>query len=77
MLKTNIITQNNNLQLTIPDSYVGKELEVLVYAKEEINSGKIEKVNNAARFKGLFTEKEGEEFDQYLKQARSEWDGAI
>lgn len=84
MIKTIVIPQNNQLQLTIPNSYIGKEIEVLLYAKEELEK-EIEKVedkqpvktNNAARFKGLLTSEEADEFHIYLKQARSEWDRDI
>ena len=83
MIKTIVIPQNNQLQLTIPNSYIGKEIEVLLYAKEELEEEieKIEdkpvKINNAARFKGLLTSKEADDFHIYLKQARSEWDRDI
>ena len=33
MIKTIVTPKNNNLYLPIPDSYIGKEIEVLVYAK--------------------------------------------
>jgi hypothetical protein len=38
---------------------------------------KIPQTNNASRFKGLLTSEEAEKYDQYLKQARSEWDRDI
>ena len=84
MIKTIVIPQNNQLQLTIPNSYIGKEIEVLLYAKEELEkeTEKVEdkqpiKTNNVARFKGLLTSEEADEFHIYLKQARSEWDRDI
>ena len=36
MIKTVVIPQNNQLQLTIPNSYISKEIEVFLYAKEEL-----------------------------------------
>ena len=77
MIKTTLVSQSNNLPMYISNNYIGVELEVLVYAKDEINNNMVEKVKNAARFKGLFTETEATQFDQYLKQARSEWDRDI
>ena len=83
MIKTVVIPQNNQLQLTIPNSYIGKEIEVFLYAKEELveEVEKVEdkpvKVNNMARFRGLLTPEEADKFHIYHKQARSEWDRDI
>jgi|GEM_PF-2527658 len=35
MIKTTLTLKNNKLNLTVPKTYVGKELEILVYAKDE------------------------------------------
>ena len=32
------------------------------------------KTNNAAKYKGILTKEEGEKFNDYIKQARNEWD---
>ena len=77
MIKTVVTPRNNNIQLSVPNSYIGKEIEVLLYARDEINEEKPVKINNAARFKGLLTQEEAEKYHQYLKQARSEWDRDI
>ncbi len=57
MIKTVVIPQNNNLYLSIPNHYIGKEIEALLYAKEELDEEKATKPNNAARFKGMLTMK--------------------
>ena len=77
MIKTVVTPHNNNIQLAIPNSYIGKEIEVLLYARDELNEGKETRINNSARFKGLLTKEEAEKYHQYLKQARSEWDRDI
>lgn len=74
MIKTIVTPQNNELHLSIPNSYIGKEIEVLLYAKDELVEEKAAKRNNAARFKGLLTGEEADKYDVYLKQARKEWD---
>jgi len=77
MIRTVITPHNNNIQLSVPNSYIGKEIEVLLYAREELSEGKAINKNNAARFKGLLTGEEAEKYHQYLKQARNEWDRDI
>lgn len=58
MIKTIVVPESNTLQISIPNHYVGKEIEVLLYSTEEV-VGKIStKPNNASRFKGLFTSEE-------------------
>ena len=74
MIKTSVIPKNNSLYLTIPNSYVGKEIEVLLYSKDELLNQKPDKDANAARFKGLLTNEEADKYHSYLKQARNEWD---
>ena len=74
MIKTIVTPQNNDLHISIPNSYIGKEIEVLLYAKDELVEEKNGKKNNAARFKGLLTAEEANKYNVYLKQARKEWD---
>jgi len=46
-----------------------------LYAVDElVEEEKKATPNNAARFKGIFTKEEGERFNDYIKQARNEWD---
>jgi hypothetical protein len=37
MIRTIVKTDNNTLILSIPDRYIGKELEVIAFAKDEGN----------------------------------------
>lgn len=75
MIRTVIIPQQQNISITVPKDYIGKQIEVLLYAVDELIEGeKTVKVNNAAKYKGILSKEEGEKFNQYLNQARSEWD---
>lgn len=74
MIKTIVIPHNNNLNVAIPNNYIGKEIEVLLYAKDELIEEKVIKKSNAARFKGLLSNEEADKYDTYLKQVRNEWD---
>ncbi len=77
MIKTIVVPQNNYLQVAIPNSYIGKEIEVLLYSKEELMGEQTNKLGNASRFKGLLTEQEAEKYITYLNQARKEWERDI
>ena len=74
MIRTLIIPQQQNISIQVPKNYVGKQIEVLLYAVDELEEEKITTSNNASKYKGIFSKEEGEKFNQYLNQARSEWD---
>lgn len=77
MMKTVLIPEDNMLHLSIPDNYVGKEIEVLLYAKEELIEEKAAAGRNAARFKGLLSNEEADRYHAYLRQTRNEWNRDI
>ena len=75
MVRTLITPQQQNISILVPQNYVGRKIEVLLYAVDElIEDQKAARPNNAAKYKGIFSKEEGENFNEYLKQARNEWD---
>lgn len=44
---------------------------------KELMEDEAPQINNASRFKGLLTNEEAAKYDDYLKQARTEWDRNI
>ena len=73
MVRTIITPQNTDLHLTIPQKYVGKRVEVTFLDLDEIEN-KTVNTNNAARFKGLLTTQEADQYNTYLTKVRKEWD---
>ncbi len=79
MIKRTLVASESQIHIDIPNDYVGKQIEVLLYPSDEVLSeqklplGK----GNPALVKGILTEEEAAKFDEYLKQARSEWDRDI
>ncbi|HEX8462540.1 MAG TPA: hypothetical protein VF623_13965 [Segetibacter sp.] len=76
MTKTIITPEENNIVLAIPDAYVGKKLEVLMYAIEELAESKPVQ-NKMSAFKGTLTNEEAEQLHEYVKQSREEWNSNI
>ncbi len=75
MIRTVITPQQQSISIQVPENYIGKQIEVLLYAVDElVEEQKTTAPNNAAKFKGILSKEEGEQFNEYLKQARSEWD---
>jgi len=78
MLRTFVTPKNTDLHLSIPQDYVGKEVEVLVYATDELKEKK-SKAKKVSSLKGKLklSAKQSKEFHQYAKEIRNEWDRAI
>lgn len=76
MTKTTITPENNSVLLFIPENYVGKKLEVLMYEVEELTENKNSQKTMSA-YKGILTREEAEQLQEYVKQSREEWDNNI
>ncbi|CAN5590417.1 hypothetical protein BH11BAC3_BH11BAC3_21900 [soil metagenome] len=75
MIRTLVTPQQQNISILVPKNYVGRQIEVLVYAVDELVEEEKKSIpNNAAKYKGIFSKEEGEKFNDYIKQARNEWD---
>ncbi len=77
MIKTIVTPQNNKLSLSIPDSYIGKEIEVLLYAKDELLEEKATQKKSMSDFSGVLSEKEYHSLKEHTEKARKEWNRAI
>lgn len=77
MIKTVVTPQSNNLNLVIPDNYIGREIEVLLYAKDELEEEKIKPKKIMANFSGVLSEKDYQSLKSQTEQARKEWDRDI
>jgi hypothetical protein len=76
MIRTIITPDQADIQISVPPSYVGRKLEVMLYPVDELIEAVV-KTPGAKRpsdFAGTLSKEEGEKFHDYLKQARSEWD---
>ncbi len=78
MIRTLITPQQQNISIQVPQNYIGRQIEVLLYAVDElVEEEKNVAPTNAAKYKGIFSKEEGEKFNKYLNQARSEWERDI
>jgi hypothetical protein len=78
MIRTVVTPQNNNINLPIPVSYIGKKIEVLLYTFDEVTDESLELPSrNVADFKGFLTNDEADKYNQYLQNIRQEWDRNI
>ncbi len=80
MIRTIITPLNTDLHIDLPIDYIGKQLEVLVFATDETNkvNGKAKnKPGVMAQFWGVISKETGEEMHKHIEQSRSEWERDI
>jgi hypothetical protein len=77
MIKTIVTPQNNNLYLVIPNNYIGREIEVLLYAKDELQEEKVKPKKTMADFNGILSENDYQSLKTQTEQARTEWNRDI
>jgi hypothetical protein len=77
MIKTIVTPQNNSLHLVIPNNYVGREIEVLLYAKDELEEEKIKPKKTMADFTGILSENDYQSLKSHTEQGRKEWNRDI
>ncbi|MBC7655368.1 MAG: hypothetical protein H7098_12960 [Oligoflexus sp.] len=75
MIKTIIVPKDNHVNLIVPDNYIGKEVEVLLYRKDEIV---IEKPTRTMEdFWGKISDETANDLNEKLVIGRNEWDRKI
>ena len=77
MIHTTLIPNNEVVELVLPNHYVGKKVNFLIYVVDEIEQLKSVKPTNADQFKGILNTEEAKSFNQYLTTTRQEWDRNI
>ena len=78
MIKNILTPQSNTITLSIPGNYIGKKVEILLYTNEEVQEKFVKPCcTGIARFKGLLTSKEADNYHRHLQKSRQEWDRTI
>ena len=76
MIRTNIIPQHTDFLISIPQSYIGKKVEILVYAEEEITKEPTQKITMADLW-GKLSDESAQKLHTNAKQIRNEWERDI
>jgi putative transposon-encoded protein len=70
MIRTVFTPQQTTVHVSIPEQYIGKKVEMLLFTPDEAEVPPVTKRENIARFKGLLTSGEADRYHQYLQTAR-------
>jgi hypothetical protein len=77
MIKTVVTPQNNSYNLAIPNNYIGKKIEILFYALDELQEEKVLPKKTMANFSGILSESDYQSLKFDTEQARKEWNRDI
>ena len=78
MIHTIITPSNTEVHLSIPQDYVGKQIEILLYATDEGREGKVFKSKtNKLRGSLNLSDEQYKDFQQHAKKIRNEWNRNI
>ena len=75
MIRTIVIPDNTSFQLSVPENYIGRKIEIMYYPLDEIkNQENSEHPKTLAAFKGILTSDEVETLQESIKKSREEWE---
>lgn len=77
MIKTTVTPKNNQINLSIPNNYIGKEIEVLIYAKDEVDVDNEKPKLSMADFCGVLSEDDYQALKEHTEQSRKELNRSI
>lgn len=80
MIRTVITPDNQNISLHIPENYVGKQIEVLMYDIDEVNQSEsaiVPKKPSDFRGKLKLSNEQYDDLQSHLKNIRDEWERDI
>lgn len=75
MIRTVIIPANTNINLSIPENYIGKPIEVTFLALEELEQKPAKKT--MADFWNVISNETAEALHKQVEQSRNEWNENI
>ena len=73
MIRTTITPQQADVLVSVPPQYIGKKLEVLLYAVEEVTE-EVAPPATMAQFWGILSKKTADDILHRSKESRNEWD---
>jgi len=77
MIHTTVTPSTRQVQFEIPNEYIGKELEIIAFAKGEGIGEKASSTKKPSDFFGSLSAEEGQKIQDYLTQSRKEWERDI
>ena len=79
MIRTIITPDKQDISIHIPEDYVGKQVEVLLYATDELNEPENTGKKKPSDFRGTLnlSQDQYNDIQSHLKNVRNEWERDI
>lgn len=78
MIKTIVTPLKNSYNLSIPSHYIGRKIEILFYAVDEVSEGtNVTPKKSKADFSGILSDEDYDALETHTEQARKEWNRDI
>ncbi len=77
MIHTTLVPNSKQVQFEIPSEYIGKEIEIIAFTKDEGILSKTKTYKKPSDYFGTVTVEEGQKMQDYLTQSRKEWERDI
>jgi hypothetical protein len=78
MIRSLVTPESNSLQIAIPDDYVGKKVEILVFTHDEATPTIAASTPDVmSQFWGVISEHTTEEMHRHVAQSKAEWEKDI
>lgn len=78
MIKARVTPHSNTVNLTIPNDYVGKDIEILIYKTDEANSANLSQGRKSdstmAQFWGVLSDDSANDLQKTVKELREDWE---
>ncbi|WP_147204083.1 hypothetical protein [Segetibacter aerophilus] len=72
MIRTQIIPDSNKISVVVPDNYIGKKVEVILFSEDDVDEVGSKK-GEIKRYKGMFSKEKALEMQEFAQQIRKEW----
>ena len=74
MIRKTITPDKQTVSIDVPENYVGKQIEVLVYATDELEEQKAVLKKNTSKLRGALklSDNQYKDFQQFVNDVRSE-----
>ena len=75
MTRTTITPSGNNIVLAVPEKYIGKKIEVLMFDVEEVTPQPATSGSKLkpSQLRGFLSKETAESLQEHVQQSRNEW----
>jgi hypothetical protein len=73
MIRTTITPVDTSITLSVPENYIGKKVEVLIFDTEEVQNNEKSSIKPSS-LRGGLSKETAKKMQQYIQKSRDEWD---